>query len=308
MKNCLVLEKNLGVDGKINREFLQKKQEQYLATDAVNMMLIGANTVFFMQSSLNKIEKVVKKWFGFNVHLIADTNYELPVAFTVTRASRSEVKTLHKMLNILPHENAEILETCKQFTADRGYDDVKLINKLWNNHSIKPVVDIRNLWKDGEETKLVPGESNIVYDYKGTVSCICMKTGKQREMGFAGFEKDRESLKYRCPAKHYGLTCESVNSCPVKNTIRIKRAIDPRVFTPIARSSYKWKKNYNKRTSLERINSRIDRNLGFELHTIRGKNKMTVLLTIGFLIMLSTALGRFRQNRPDLMRSLVKRA
>ena len=107
-------------------------------------------------------------------------NYQL--LLPVTRASRSEVKTLHKMLNILPHENAEILETCKQFTADRGYDDVKLINKLWNNHSIKPVVDIRNLWKDGEvQTKLVPGESNIVYDYKGTVSCICIERATWRK-------------------------------------------------------------------------------------------------------------------------------
>lgn len=31
-----------------------------------------------------------KKWFGFWLHLIADATYEMPVAFTVTKASNSE--------------------------------------------------------------------------------------------------------------------------------------------------------------------------------------------------------------------------
>lgn len=32
--------------------------------------------------------------------------------------------------------------------ADRGYDDTKLIVKLWDENKIKPVIDIRNMWKD----------------------------------------------------------------------------------------------------------------------------------------------------------------
>ncbi|MDE6233239.1 MAG: hypothetical protein K2M60_07840 [Lachnospiraceae bacterium] len=31
-----------------------------------------------------------KKWFGFRLHLIADATYEIPVAYTVTKASNSE--------------------------------------------------------------------------------------------------------------------------------------------------------------------------------------------------------------------------
>lgn len=46
-----------------------------------------------------------------------------------------------------------------------------------------------------------------------------------------------------------------------------------RIFTPIARPTGKWQKAYNLRTSVERVNSRIDQVLGFEHHTIRGKDK-----------------------------------
>ena len=38
-------------------------------------------------------------------------------------------------------------------------------------HGIKPVIDIRNPWKDGEETELLNPEiiDNVLYDYRGTV-------------------------------------------------------------------------------------------------------------------------------------------
>ncbi|MFO7849466.1 MAG: DDE transposase, partial [Spirochaetia bacterium] len=83
---------------------------------------------------------------------------------------------------------------------------------------------------------------------------------------------------------------------------------DRRVFTPLARSSYRWKREYNKRTALERINSRLDRSFGFELHTTRGEQKMAINLTIAFSVMLAVALGRVRENNPKLIRSLVRPA
>ena len=58
-----------------------------------------------------------------------------------------------------------------------GYDDGKLVIKLWDDHQIKPVIDIRNCWRDGEESKLVSATRNGVYRYNGDVSCVCPKTG-----------------------------------------------------------------------------------------------------------------------------------
>ena len=48
----------------------------------------------------------VKTWFGYTLHLIADTTYEMPVAATLTKASASEVKTLEGMLPAVFEESS----------------------------------------------------------------------------------------------------------------------------------------------------------------------------------------------------------
>ena len=44
----------------------------------------------------------------------------------------------------------------------------------------------------------------------------------------------------------------------------------------------------------------------FEQHYIRGNKKMEIRITLAFIVMLSMALGRVRQNSVELMRSLVR--
>jgi hypothetical protein len=81
--------------------------------------------------------------------------------------------------------------------------------------------------------------------------------------------------------------------------------LDRRIFTPIARCTPKWDKAYDRRTSVERVNSRIDQVLQFERHTIRGHAKMQTRVTLALIVMLAMALGRIRANQADLMRSLT---
>jgi hypothetical protein len=64
-------------------------------------------------------------------------------------------------------QQPEILETAEILTADKGYDDTKLITKCWDEHQIKPVIDIRNMWKDTDKTRLLEGQENVAYNYKG---------------------------------------------------------------------------------------------------------------------------------------------
>jgi len=45
--------------------------------------------------------------------------------------------------------------------------------------------------------------------------------------------------------------------------------------------------------------------LGFEHHTIRGKAKMEMRLTLALVVMLAMALGRIQIGQADKMRSLV---
>jgi len=125
-------------------------------------------------------------------------------------------------------------------------------------------------------------------------------------MAFGGFEAARGTLKYRCPARHYGLACRGQQRCAVRGAVRIKLEDDRRVFTPVARSSYKWRRLYAKRTAVERINSRLDVSFGFERHFVRGLAKMKLRVGLALVVMLAMALGRVREKRAGLMRSLVR--
>ncbi|GAB6275400.1 MAG: hypothetical protein STSR0004_22670 [Peptococcaceae bacterium] len=58
--------------------------------------------------------------------------------------------------------------------------------------------------------------------------------------------------------------------CPKINT---QREIEESLRRLIAQR-FKWEKEYDKRTSVERVNSRLDVSFGFELHTARGIAKM----------------------------------
>ena len=250
----------------------------------------------------------VVEWFGYKLHLIVDAVYELPLAFEVTKASASEIPAGRELVKTLGKRHPELVKEAETLAADKGLDDTKLIGGLWDDHGIKPVIDIRNLWKDGEPTRRVSHLSNVVYDYEGTVYCHCPVSGERREMAYGGFEKDRAALKYRCPAAHYGLACKGRRRCPIRQAVRIPLGEDRRVFTPLARSSYAWERAYKRRTSAERVNSRLDVSFGFEQHFIRGLGKMRLRMGLALLVMLAMAVGRIKAKQGPRLRSLVTAA
>ena len=215
------------------------------------------------------------------------------------------------MFDDLAEEYPEIVEDCEYGMGDKGYDSVETIRKLWEEYGIKMVIGIKNMWKDGEATRALKSRNieNVTYDYKGTVFCHCPVTGESYRMAYYGFEKDRNSLKYTCPAKHYGVDCKGAKNCNLfKKSVRIPLSEDPLIFTQVARSSYRWKVLYKKRTSVERVNSRLEVSFGFEKHYTRGLKKMRIRCGLALCVMLAMALGRIHQEKQDLMRSLVKSA
>ena len=238
-----------------------------------------------------------------------------PLAFEVTEASRGEQPQAQWLLDQMQERHPELLERCSRLSADKGYDDHKLINRLWDEHQIKPIIAIRNCWKDGDaedngvRTKLVNGQENVIYTYNGEVSCMCPLSGEVHSMTYGGFERDRETLKYRCPARYSGITCKGMEQCPLAGkAVRIPLAEDRRVFTPVARSSYRWQDYYDERSAVERVNSRLAGGFGFERPGIRGLAKMQLRITMALTIMLAMALGRIRAGQPEHLRSLVKPA
>lgn len=298
--------KNLAIDSKAISSCAKKPSEKKADGRRDTDADFGKKT-YRGRSDDGTVWEKIKSWFGYKLHLIVDADYELPIAFQVSKASKNDSVEAHSVLDGLETDQPKILKKCDCLMADKGYDDSKLLKRLWDKYEIKPIIDIRNSWKD-KESKLLPNSTNVTYDHRGTVSCHCPMSGEVAKMAFGGFEKDRMTLKYICPAKSYGLTCPGQAKCPVKHSVRLDLNTDRRIFTPIARSSYKWETLYKKRTAVERVNSRLDVSFGFEHHYIRGIKKMKFRCAMSLCIMMSMALGRARQNRYDLMRSLVKAA
>ena len=91
--------------------------------------------------------------------------------------------------------------------------------RLWDRYRVQPLIDTRAMWR---EKKQAPGYDpsqpilrpldphrvdTILYSEKGEVFCRNPATKEQRPMAFQGFESDRGTLKYRCPAAAYGFAC-----------------------------------------------------------------------------------------------------
>ena len=270
-------------------------------------------------------EKVMR-WFGYQLHLIIDAVYELPVAFEVKPASTAESTRLLPMVVDLKERHPELVEGAEYLMADRGLDSARNNRELWDEHRIKPVIDTRAMWRDEKKEQghdpdreitrpLDPDRvDTIAYTERGSVRCICPVSGEERKLAFWGFEADRNVLKFRCGAAAAGIECPGREECermaPGKpgaygRIVRIPLSKDRRIFTPIPRDTLTWKRLYAMRTAVERVNSRLDVSFGFEHHTIRGLGKMRARVGLALAVMLAMAVGFISQGKPELMRSLV---
>lgn len=268
----------------------------------------------------------VKKWFGYKLHLLIDADYEVPLAYRVTRASAHDSPVLGELLEEMESKHGELLDRAEFLSADRAYDCAEHNGSLYDAHGIKPLIPTRELWKDEE----APGGlrqlrddviDNVLYDEEGTVYCSCPVSGEVRQMVYWGLEEERRCLKYRCPAAHYGIACagrsrpachsSTAERCSPTEYGRVVRislddpAIDRRLFVPVPRHTLQFKREYKKRTAIERVNSRLGLQLGFDVHFVRGMTKMRMKAGVAIAVMLSMALAQVRRNHQGKMRTLL---
>jgi hypothetical protein len=232
----------------------------------------------------SKGQNQVKKeyHFGFKAHLVCDVDTELPMAYSVTTANADEKKEMIKLLENNPLLSKKTSsETAGHMLLDKGYDSIEMIKAVKGKGMI-PIIDIRNCWKDNEETHQYK-DTDIVYNYKGDVFYVDEKGIKQK-MKYAGYDKRKKCLRYSYNGKIY----------------KIYISYDERIFLPIARDSKKFKREYKGRTSVERLNGRLDRDYMFEDHTIRGLEKMTLMVSLSLIIMNGMAIGKLKNNKTEL--------
>ena len=247
--------------------------------------------------------KTVKKCFGFKINLIVDAVYELPVEYSITDATASDIAEGRNLVKTLTKTRPEVLDICQHFMADRGYDDTELIEIL-KARRVKAVIDKRMQWSVQTE-KEVPGYPDAYYDEAGNVYCYSPNRGQRHMMAPNGYEKERDAVRFQCPAKAYGIACAEMERCACK-TIRIPLSTDRRIFTQVQRETYKWKRLYRKRTAVERVNSRLDVGYGFEQRRTRGLARTKVNVGLALLVMMAMAVWRTQNQQEDKIRSLLK--
>ena len=275
--------KDVGEDGKI---FLSKAKGQNPNGD-VHDGRCDMDADYTIKENYYKDQKTgetkIKKttYFGYRYHLLADVNFELPIEYTVTTASKGEREQFEKHIEMLPEEYVERIDTA---SADKGYDSEKMICFL-KRRGIKPIIDIKNQW-NGDKTKQYR-DTNIVYTYNGCVYYVDDK-GNNQSMKYLGYDKVKNTLRYQYKERVYSLDI----------------SYDERIFTPIARDSKKWKRIYNKRTALERINGRLDGDFNLENNKVRGLKKATIIVDMMMIGMMAMAKGHIINNNPDKIRKL----
>lgn len=273
--------KTLAGDGKIINSYAKSKCKEEQTDNRSENDAEYTIKEYHYEDSNGKKQVKRTTHFGFKVNIICDVNTELPIGFNVKRANYCEKKAMKELLEGLDEKQLKIAIA---LLLDRGYDSIELIRAI-KEKGITPVIDIRNMWKDGESTKQYK-DTNIVYNAKGEVFIIDEQS-KQQKMKYEGYDRQKKCLRYSHNNKTY----------------RIYTSYDERIFLPIARDSEKFKKLYNGRTAVERLNGRLDRDYMFEDHYIRGLRKMELMITLSFVVMNGMAKGKI-MNKIDSIRSL----
>ena len=128
---------HLGYDGKAIDSHSTGRVRQHTGATSDPDADWGKHETHGVDNKTGKAWKKVKSWFGYGLHLIADTRYEIPVAMQLTPASHSESIELQRMLAALFEETPSLAQRCQDFSADRGLDSGSIKASLWDDQRIR---------------------------------------------------------------------------------------------------------------------------------------------------------------------------
>jgi len=149
--------------------------------------------------------------------------------------------------------------------------------------------------------------------YISSTGQVCCKIDPFAPMCYMGLEKDRATLKFRCPAAAWGLGCKNREACAcswqVKNSsygrvVRVSLDRDRRLLGSVYSHSYRFEDLFKMRTSVERLFFRVDHMYGFESHHTVGLKRVRLRVTLAMIAIQATAVGWIESGQSERMRSL----
>jgi hypothetical protein len=247
-----------------------------------------------------KVTRMVE-WFGFKLHLMVDVKHEVVLSYEVTDTKAGDGETLPAILS-QARENLPP-DRIKTLAFDKAADSED-VHKLLSDEGITPLIQMRSLWQ-GEPERMLPGHdgsSNVVYTEDGTIYCYdkVSEPPVRHKMAYIGHEPERETLKYRCPAKHEDWECPMSGICNAGKsygkTVRVDREIDPRRFPALPRATKKFERMYKGRTAVERVNARLKIFWGVDDGNLTGSRRF--VSSVGVVLAVHAALATLLASAP----------
>ena len=247
-----------------------------------------------------KVTKVVE-WFGFKLHLLVDVKHEVVLSYAITDTKAGDGETLPVLLDQAKVNLPE--GRIKTVAYDKAADSQD-VHKRLAGEGITPLIQTREMWKE-EPERMLPGHdgsSNVVYKEDGTIYCYdkVSEPPVRHPMAYIGYEPERETLKYRCPAKHAGWDCPMSKICNAGKsygkTVRVDHDLDPRRFPSLPRATKKFERMYKGRTSVERVNARLKIFWGVDDGNVTGTRRFVA--QVGVVLAVHAAFATLLASAP----------
>ena len=198
------------------------------------------------------------------------------------------LQTIHKFLEAVP--DGPLLASLRQ-ARGKGRNDYPL-HVLWGVVLLTialrhPTIEacLAKLRRHQSLRRLIGIRSEKKVPQKWNVSRLLEVLGHpivRHRMAYIGYEPQRETLKYRCPARQEGWPCAMSQTCNAGKryglTVRVKRQIDLRRFPPIPRATKKFERLYQGRTADERVHGRLKIFWGAEDGNVTGARRFHALV------------------------------
>ena len=255
-----------------------------------------------------KVTKVVE-WFGFKLHLLVDVKHEVVLSYEITDTKAGDGETLPVLLDQAKVNLPE--GRIKTVAYDKAADSQD-VHKRLAGEGITPLIQTREMWKE-EPERMLPGHdgsSNVVYKEDGTIYCYdkVSEPPVRHPMAYIGYEPERETLKYRCPAKHEGWDCPMSKICNAGKsygkTVRVDHDLDPRRFPSLPRATKKFERMYKGRTSVERVNARLKIFWGVDDGNVTGTRRFVA--QVGVVLAVHAAFATLLASAPRRQGTLGK--
>lgn len=235
-----------------------------------------------------------KSTFGYKAYFCVDT--EVPAICsleTVTGKTNDQHMALALLDAAIENLGQDQIKTC---AMDKGFDSKETVEGSFRRHvaAIVPVRDVpQDLKRQQQQDREIPlsNNGNVVRDrFSGEVACYSPGAAGQvirRELLYGGFERERQSHKFRCPlgsrASH---ACRAFSSCHAGSSgkqgrqVRVAMETDVRRFAPVYPRTKRWRRLYNGRSAVERINSYLKEVLRLEDHCLRGQSAISLRVAL----------------------------